>query len=91
MLALALGRTLGEIDRMPAYEFREWQHYHALYPFGDERADWRSGTIAAVIANVNRGKDQQAKSASDFMLKPPETRAQQESRLRDALRKAGRP
>lgn len=87
MLALALGRTLAEIDRMPAYEFRQWQIYHGMFPIGDERADWRTGTLAALTFNVNRGKNDTPAKAADFMLKPPETQAQKEARWRAMLRK----
>ena len=90
MLALALGKSLTEIDRMPAHEVRRWQVFHSLFPFGDERADWRMGTVAAVIANVHRGKNSEPAKPSDFMLKPPETQAQKEARWRSALRKASR-
>lgn len=88
MLALALGRSLAEIDRMPAYEVRQWQVYHALFPIGDERADWRMGTLAALTFNVNRGKSVPAAKPSDFFLKPPETQGQKEARWRAMLRKA---
>lgn len=88
MLALALGKSLAEIDRMPAHELRRWQVYHSLFPFGDERADWRMGTIAAVLHNIHRGKNSEAAKPSDFMLKPPETQAQKEARWRAMRRKA---
>ena len=52
---------------MDSHEFTEWQIYEAIEPFGEQRADLRSGIIAATIANVNRGKGQKAFSATDFM------------------------
>lgn len=74
---------------MSAWEFHEWLAYDRAFPFGDERADWRMGTLAAMIGNVNRGRGKPAFQAKDFMLKAPETKAQKEAGLKGALRKAG--
>ena len=38
-----------------------------LDPMGGEREDFRSGIIAATIANVNRGKGSKPFEPSDFM------------------------
>lgn len=35
-------------------QFLEWAAFAELEPFGEERADWRAGMVASVIANVNR-------------------------------------
>lgn len=35
-------------------DLMEWVAYSELEPFGEERADWRSGMVASVVANVNR-------------------------------------
>lgn len=40
---------------MSAAEFNEWMVYARIEPFGEEVADHRAGTIASMIANVNRG------------------------------------
>lgn len=52
-------------------EFAEWMAYYGLEPFGDERADLRSGIVAATIANVNRDpkKTRSAFEPGDFMPK----------------------
>ena len=74
---------------MPAHEYRQWQLFHALFPFGDEREDWRMGTQAALLFNVNRGSSSTpAAKPADFFLKPPETQAMKEARWRAMLRKA---
>jgi hypothetical protein len=70
-LALALGRTVDELyDTVSAEEFDRWAEYHSIDPFGEWRADVRSGLIASVIANVNRDptKKPDAYTAQDFML-----------------------
>jgi hypothetical protein len=42
------------MERMSAREFDDWRTYAQLEPFGEERADWRMGILASVIANANR-------------------------------------
>ena len=45
----------------------EWRDYDSLEPFGEERADLRSGTIASVVANVHAGKGGRRFKPADFM------------------------
>lgn len=47
--------TVGELlARISSEELTEWMAFSDLEPFGDERADVRSGIVAATIANANR-------------------------------------
>jgi hypothetical protein len=39
---------------MTSLEFTEWMAYCEIQPFGDEVADLRHGTAAALVANMNR-------------------------------------
>ena len=50
-------------------EFAEWIAYNRLEPFGERRADLRTGIVASVIANVNRDKKKRSKpfKAEEFM------------------------
>jgi hypothetical protein len=41
--------------------------YYSLEPWTQDRADWRAGMIASVIANVNRGRGTPAYTAQQFM------------------------
>jgi hypothetical protein len=41
---------------MPFAEFRGWLAFYADEPFGDTRADLRSGIVAALIARTMGGK-----------------------------------
>lgn len=55
-----------------------WFQYAEVEPFGEYRADLRSGTVAAVIANTNRDPKKRPRpfTPSDFMPefgKPQET------------------
>ena len=64
-LALALGRTVGELEQtMSINELREWSVFAETEPFGDVRADFRSAMVATVIAKVNGNKHAKP---TDFM------------------------
>lgn len=52
---------------MSAAEYAEWMVYYHLEPFGDEVADHRAGTIAAMIANVNRASHIEAYDSLSFI------------------------
>ena len=52
-LALALGRTVGELRAVLSHtEFREWCLYYQIEPWGEDRADLRAGIVASTVANV---------------------------------------
>jgi hypothetical protein len=59
-------------------QFREWQDYAVIEPFGDQQADLRAGTVAATVANVHTDPKRRARpfKPSDFMpsLRSPEER-----------------
>ena len=70
--------TVAELgDRMSSRELSEWMAYYSIEPFGDERADLRSGIVASTIANVNRDPKKQKTPFKpvDFMafVERPET------------------
>lgn len=57
-LALALGLPVREmLASMGSDELTEWMAYYQLEPFGDYRADYRSGVVASTFANAHRAKD----------------------------------
>jgi len=67
-LALALGLSVREmLARMGSDEFSEWLAYYQLEPFGDYRADYRSGVVASTFANAHRAKDASPFRPEDFM------------------------
>jgi len=55
--------------------------FYQLEPFGDMRADLRSGVIASTFANANRAKHARAFSPEDFMPFVERAEAQDETRL----------
>jgi hypothetical protein len=67
-----MGRTVAELKAsISRRELQEWMEFYALEPWGSE-IDWfRTGTIAAVVANSapNRKRGSKAMSPKDFMPK----------------------
>lgn len=45
---------------MSAEMFAEWAAYYSLEPWGEERADWRAGNIARVMAETHRNPDKRS-------------------------------
>lgn len=58
-----MGQLLAEIS---SAELTEWQAFYDLEPFGDIRADLRSGIVASTLANV-MGDPKKPTSPKDFM------------------------
>ncbi len=54
---------------LTAKEYLGWLAYAELEPFGELRADYRAASIAAMIANVNRGEKQKPFTLEDVMVK----------------------
>jgi hypothetical protein len=67
-LALALGMPVRELlQRIGSDEITEWMAFYQMEPFGDMRADLRSGVIASTFANANRTKHTRPFTPEDFM------------------------
>jgi len=70
---------------MPYAEFRQWQIYYAIEPFGWHDAEYHTASILAMLYNVNRGKGK-AKEAKDFvrnMVKAVLSELKEQPRLED--------
>jgi len=52
---------------MSARELDEWAAYYAVEPWGEERADLRTGILAALQANLWRKSGTPAVKPADFM------------------------
>lgn len=71
-LALALGRTVSELDNtLSSSEFVEWMAYYTIEPWGQWRDNWHSAQIAALLYNVNSSKKQL--TTNDFMYHDQES------------------
>lgn len=69
-LALALGQQNPDamLDTMPYAIWLQWRLLGSLEPFGEARADLRTGIVAATMANIwGRKRGQRAYSPRDFM------------------------
>jgi Protein of unknown function (DUF4035) len=66
-LALALGRTIGDIERLDINEFVEWMAYNELDPIGEWRSDVRAALICDTLAKVFGGST--TTTIDSFMLK----------------------
>lgn len=54
---------------LTAKQFREWEHFAELEPFGEKRADYRAASIVQATFNVNRGKKQKAMTLEEAVVK----------------------
>lgn len=59
------------MDSGPAGLLMDWWAYSKLEPFGEYRADLRTGIVAATLANMARRKGTPTKKASDFVVVKP--------------------
>ena len=57
---------------MSSVEFSEWVEFYKLEPFGREAEFQGHAQTAAMIYNVNRGKDDKPLKVEDLMPKAPE-------------------
>lgn len=66
---MALGCTVTELQgRIEYSEFLEWIAFYEAEPWGEGRSEIHTALLAAVIANVNRGKKGKRVKASDFLI-----------------------
>ena len=75
-LALALGRTVADLERsLTSAELTEWAGFYLLEPFGQSRADDGARGIMALLYNANRAPKAKAAEPSEFMpvWRPQET------------------
>ncbi len=89
------GEELGE--KLSAYELAEWRAYYDLEPFGDVRADYRTGLLASLVANMFKGKGEKLITPIELMLhqdakvddeQPPDNRESQQEMI-NALKGLG--
>ena len=66
-LGLALGKSLAEVRAMPYPEYRSWQVFYLLEPWGWANEEYHFAALLAMLYNANRGKNGKARSVKDFM------------------------
>lgn len=58
-----------ELERTTsAREMQDWSYYSAIEPWGAQRDNMHAGIITAMVFNMNKSKDAEPRSYSDFML-----------------------
>lgn len=68
-LALALGKTLGEISEMPWQEFRRWLAYARLYPINQSWLDdMRTAMLRLTVAQFTPFMDSRQLRLNDFRM-----------------------
>lgn len=63
---------------MPSSELTEWMAMFEMEPWGETRADLRSGIISATLVNVHRPKGSAPAKPRDFMPNFDDIREQEE-------------
>lgn len=66
-LGLALSKSVGEIRALPYPEYRSWELFYLVEPFGFENDEYRAASLLAMLYNINRSKKGKAKEIKDFM------------------------
>ena len=61
------------LSRIDSHELAEWLAYYEMCPWGEERADLRTGIVAATLVNVNGGRAK----PSDFLPAFGQTKPEQ--------------
>lgn len=64
------------MQAMSAAEFRDWQRFDQVEPFGERRANIHAALICQQIVNMLRSRDSRPVTYEAFMLMSPEEAAQ---------------
>uniref|UniRef100_A0A6M3LDF0 Minor tail T domain-containing protein n=1 Tax=viral metagenome TaxID=1070528 RepID=A0A6M3LDF0_9ZZZZ len=90
-MALGEAQPRRLLDKLTSNEWSEWLAYWSVEPWGEERADFRSGMLAAALSNRWRGKGERAAKPQDFMPftdEPEQTPEYIRQRMTDILNNA---
>ena len=61
---------MGEIRAMPYPEYRSWELFYLIEPFGFANDEYRMATNLSILYNINKGKGK-AKEPKEFMRDMP--------------------
>lgn len=80
--------TVADLDsRLGSAELTEWMAYEKMTgPLGRYRQDIQAATIAAAIANANRGKKGKPFKITDFLIQYGEAREKTPEELLETVR-----
>ena len=74
---------------MPATEFAEWQAFFELYPFTQDREDYRAAMLAATICNMSGKTLKKIVDVTDFLpdhLRPKEKSLEQQRAAKEQFK-----
>lgn len=66
-LGLVLGKSVGEVRALPYPEYRSWQIFYLLEPWGFENDEIRAASLLAQIHNVNVSKRSDLQKPAAYM------------------------
>jgi hypothetical protein len=78
LISVTFGILPSELEqRLTATDFQRLSAYYRLNPWGPWRDDLRVAQLTAMTFNINRGKNQQAMTAQEFIYDPIATMERQ--------------
>lgn len=84
-LGLALGKSLAEVRAMPYPEYREWQLFSRIEPFGWHDREYRTAAVLSMLHNAAVEKKDQ-KPVEYFIRNMPESLLGHIKREKEAVR-----
>lgn len=66
-LGLALGKSIGEIHKLSYPEYKSWQLFYSVEPWGWHINELRLGRLLALIFNIFRPKNVSPVRGEDFV------------------------
>ena len=85
MLAGHLKKSVGWVEDLPYREYKEWQTYFKIEPFGETRMDLRFALMTANLMSPHLKKGTRPK-LDDFMLKFKEKRPMTNDEIKSVLK-----
>jgi len=67
-LGLALGRSVKEIHQLSYSEYKDWQLFYSVEPWGWQIEENRLARLLAFLFNIFKSKDVSPLQPSDFMI-----------------------
>lgn len=68
---MALGKSVAEVRALSYVEYRSWELFYILEPFGFLDREYRTAAPLAMLYNIHKGKNKKDKDPSDFMRDMP--------------------
>ena len=66
-LGLALSLSIGEVRALPYPEYRSWQIFYLLEPWGWQDEEYRTAALLTMMHNINVTKKRDARKLSEYI------------------------